>query len=524
MKSLIEQFSRLWGQFGAPQRITLGLGIVGVVVAMTALVMWSRQPDFKLLYGRLGEKDAADVVAALEAQGIKYQIGGGGNSIYVPADKVYRVRMDLAAKGVPGGEGVGFEIFDRSNFGISDFVQRTNYARALQGELSRTISQLNGISGARVMIVMPENRLLLKTPDSRPTASVFVETSSAGLTPEAVNSIRSLVANSVEGLHLDDVAVVDNHGNVLSDQLKSDPMLGTASSQIKYRKQVEDYLGGKVETMLASVLGTGNAVVRVSAEIDSSAVTSVTEKFDPESQVARTQTSTEDSSLTTEKSADSGTAGVSSNVPNGTTTSSSPQKSSDETRKNTSQTYEINRVTTNTEQSPGTIKRLSAAVFIAQKPKVSEKDAAAPARTPEELDAIRQMVVNALGVQATTTEELAKIVSIQEVAFQQTAPVETVMPERIMSYVEIAKPLLTVLLAGGIFLFFLRMLKRSKAEGNNFELIPGDDQKLLTAGAENGKSRAAISPEMLNDLIRQKPDNVAAALRGWLGEKEQKGA
>src|SRR5882757_962207 len=243
MKSLLEQFRRLWSQFSAPQRITLSLAAAAVIVAMVALVMWAQRPEMKLLYGKLGEKEASEVVASLEAQGVKYQIGAGGGSIYVPSDRVHRIRMDLAAKGIPGGEGVGFEIFDRSNFGISDFVQRTNFTRALQGELARTIGQLNGIRSARVMVVMPENRLLLKSPDSRPTASIFVDAGGSTLAVEAVNSIRSLVANAVEGLRVDDVAVIDNRGNVLSEELKSDPTLGGASSQIKFRKSVEDYLG-----------------------------------------------------------------------------------------------------------------------------------------------------------------------------------------------------------------------------------------------------------------------------------------
>src|ERR1700722_19838604 len=123
MKSLIDQFRRLWSQFSAAQRVTISLAALGVVAGMIALVVWSQRPSMQLLYGRLGEKEAAEVVASLEAQGVKYQIGPAGNSIYVPSDRVHRIRMDLAAKGIPGGEGVGFEIFDRSNFGISDFVQ-----------------------------------------------------------------------------------------------------------------------------------------------------------------------------------------------------------------------------------------------------------------------------------------------------------------------------------------------------------------------------------------------------------------
>jgi len=530
MKSLLDQFRRLWGQFSVAQRLTLGLGTVLVFSAMAALVMWAQHPEMKLLYGRLGDKEASEVIASLEAQGIKYQIGPGAGSIYVPADRVHRVRMDLATKGIPGGEGVGFEIFDRSNFGISDFVQRTNFARALQGELARTISQLNGVKSARVMVVMPENRLLLKSADSRPTASVFVDMGGGTLATEAVNSIRSLVANAVEGLHADDVAVVDNRGNVLSDELKSDPLLGTASSQIKFRKSVEDYLSTKVETMLARVLGPGNAVVRVSAEIDNAAVSTVDEKFDPESQVAKNETTTDDTNITTEHKEGGGAVGVSANTPGQqdlTTSSSSPLRSSEDSRKSKTQSYEINKTVTNTQKNPGAIKQLTAAVFVSQRPKKTGETAATP-RSAAELDSLRQMVVNALGAQASTPVDLARLVSIQEVAFEAPALDSSMTPDRIMGYVETLRPLLAVLLAGGIFAFFIKMLKQTKAEEGRFELIDMKDDRLLTAksggGAVGANGREVISPEMLNELIRQKPDNVAAALRGWLTQKDSNAA
>ena len=524
MKSLIDQFRRLWSEFSPAQRVTISLAALGVVAGMIALVVWSQRPSMQLLYGRLGEKEAAEVAASLDAQGVKYQIGPAGNSIYVPSDRVHRIRMDLAAKGIPGGEGVGFEIFDRSNFGVSDFVQRTNFIRALQGELARTISQVNGVRSARVMVVMPENRLLLKSPDSRPTASVFVEVGSA-LASDAVNSIRSLVANAVEGLRMDDVAVIDNHGNVLSDELKSDPLLGSASSQIKFRKHVEDYLSGKIETMLSKVLGPGKAVVRVSAEIDTAAMSTVEEKFDPEGQIVRSETTTEDTSTTSERTSGSKAAGVSSNIPPDPDPNSgnNPQKSTEDNRKNKTEVYEINKVTTNMQKNPGAIRRLTAAVFLAQRDKSSPTEPAPPPRSAAEIDSLRQMVVNALGIQAATPEEMAKIVSLQEVAFEPALVNATPASERIMGYVEVVRPLLTVLLAGAIFLFFVWMLRRTKATEGRFELLDPANGKLLTNSEIAPRiSHQSISPEILNELIKQKPDNVAAALSGWLAQKEGK--
>jgi len=165
MKNLAQQLLAIWRQLGLNQRITIGMAAAVVIGGMVALVFWSHRPQMQLLYGRLSDKDVSEITGLLQEQSVKYEMGSGGTAIYVPSDQVHKLRMDLASKGVPAGDGVGFEIFDRTNFGISDFVQRTNYTRALQGELSRTISQLHGVRSARVMIVLPENRLLFSDAD-----------------------------------------------------------------------------------------------------------------------------------------------------------------------------------------------------------------------------------------------------------------------------------------------------------------------------------------------------------------------
>ena len=345
MKQVLHQFSLIWRELGLNQKISIALTGILVMGGMISLLLWSNKPQMKLLYGGLAEKEAGQVLSALEEGGIKYEIGGGGRSIYVPSDKVYKARMDLAAKGLPTSGGVGFEIFDRTNFGISDFVQRTNYFRALQGELARTISQVQGVRSARVLVVVPENRLLLRGDETHPTASVFVDTGTTSLNVSSISSIRSLVANSVQGLRQQDVSVVDNLGQVLSEELNSDPQLGSSSSQMKYRQQIENYLGTKVETMLSTVLGIGNAVVRVAAEVNSESATVVEEKFDPENQIARTENLTEDNTSTLEKSDGSGggAAGVAANTPAqgaaGAEGGGKPTKNSTTTKTSRTQNY-----------------------------------------------------------------------------------------------------------------------------------------------------------------------------------------
>ena len=503
MKAFLLQLTQLWKQLGLNQRVTLVLATVGVMAGLVALVVWSHRSQMQLLYGRLGEKDIAEVLTAVQAAGVPYEIGSGGNSVYVASDQVHKLRMQLAAKGVPAGEGVGFEIFDRANFGISDFVQRTNFVRALQGELSRTISQLNGVQSARVLIVVPENRLLFSDVKAKPTASVFIE---GNVGTESVNSIRFLVANAVEGLRADDVAVVDHRGNVLTEGLKDDPTLGTASSQMKLRKSVEDYFATKVETMLAKVLGPGSAVVRVSADLDVESSTRTEEKFDPDSQVIRTDTSTDDTTITNESdAAKAGSAGVSSNTPQQNTadsTSKGPGKNSEQIRKNKSLNYEINHVTLSSVRAPGTVSRVTAAVFVASK--------AAP-RTPAEMDALRKMVVNALGVKAADEKEAAKIVSLEEVAFDNPPVQKAGIVDLAMRNTDLVKNGFAILVAIVLILLFLRMVKKAKPDE-----IPIEVFSPIGVGANAEAAPQQVSVELLNEMIRQKPENVGAALRDWM--------
>ena len=383
MKNFAQSLVDLWKQLGLNQRVSLVVAALAVIGGLVGVVLWSQRPDYQLLFGRLGEKDAAAVISYLESQNVPHEVTAGGSAVLVPASQVYKLRMDLAGKGLPNGDGVGFEIFDKGQFGLSDFVQRTNYMRALQGELARTIVQLQGVRSARVMIVQPENRLLLTEQGIKSTASVFVDIGNSRFEPDQVDSIRHLVANAVQGLDPNEVTVVDNRGHVLSAELQQDPTLGTASSQMRYRQQIEDYFSKKVETMLASVIGPGNAVVRVSAEIDTEATTLTEEKYDPEGQVIRTQTVTEDTNNTVEnRSAAGGPVGVSANVPDKAGTAAAaaaakPASTSEQSRKNHTTTYEINRTTTNITRNPGTVKNLTAAVFIAA------RSAPAPAAVPK---------------------------------------------------------------------------------------------------------------------------------------------
>jgi len=528
LRQLALQLAATWKQLGVNQRVSLLLGTGVVLAGLLGLTLWSSRRDFVLLYGKLDDAEAAKVMSALDDAKVPYQTGRGGSSILVPSDKVYQMRAQLAAKGIPRGEGVGFEIFDKPNFGISDFVQRANYLRAMQGELSRTISQIDMVESARVMIVMPENRLLVDN-QKKPTASVFVRTKGNGqLPPSAVNSIRFLVANAVEGLQANSVSVVDNLGNVLSENQENDSAAGLSNNQLSARRNLEQYLGKKAEGMLERALGPGQAVVRVAAEINWDTVTRTEETFDPDSQVARS-TTLNDETTTSTTDASAGAAGVASNVANGdTNNAASGASNNSQTKKKVTQSqYELSRVMSNTLLAAGGIKRLSAAVFIAQKMEGTGADRKPVARTDEEIQKLKRIVQSALGIQPASTggssapgegdANRKDEITVEQIPFNDQPAID--LSQRLETdgqrqfYWDIGRNVFFALLALGMFLFLLKLLKKTSGEmGVPMSGLDG-------AGAESTrrKTPGMVTVEALNSLIRENPASVGQAVRSWLG-------
>ncbi len=516
MNNFFKQFSNLWSKLGLNQKVSIVLSLLAVIAGMAALLVWSSWPRMQLLYGRLESGEMSDVVTAVEEQSIPYEISAGGTSIYVSRDKVYQLRAELAAKGIPSGGGVGFEIFDRANFGVSDFVQRTNYIRAIQGELARTVTQMRGVNSARVMVVVPESRLLVEGREARPTASVFFDTGGITLAADAVNSIRFLVANSVEGLLLDDVAVVDNHGNLLTEDMREDAVIGAASGQFKFRRELESYFGNKIESMLSKIVGSGSVVARVSVELENETSSIVEERYDPDGQVVRSQTITEDTNVSNESPgretdiADAGLPGAEREV-----ASVGSVSSTQESRKNKTTTYEINRSTVEVMKYPGTIKRLSAAVFLALRYSGEGEKQSPQPRAAEEIETIRGMVVNALGVagSAATTEQL---VTVEEVPFAKSVSVgvqggfET--KSNIFQWFETIRNFSAVGIAVVMFVIFLRMIKRHQSDITALEVISEGNQGMVARAQD---VTPLITADVLNKLIQEKPENVSSTLKHW---------
>ena len=453
----------------------------------------------RVLVSGADSKDLAEVVDILKSNQVPFEYSESGDTILVPEDKRASMRMELAMKGLPKTGDVGFEIFDEGNFGISDFVQRTNHTRAIQGELARTIGMMDAIRSAKVFVVKPENNLLLsEDPNDRPSASVYVDTGGNTLDKSNVNAIQFLVARAVKGVNKSTVAVMDNQGNLLSDEGDSDGVAGVAGQMMKAYQAQERRLEAKIETMLARIVGKDQVVARVSVNLDTRSSTLLDEKFDPDGSVPRTTTTDKDEAKTVETQPQNNATGMGANVPNvsqDATMQDPIMAQSDETRESKTTDFEISRTLKEEMQEPGAIIGRSAAVLIAK---------GETPRTTEQIDSIHNAVVNAIGARFDQVD-LATHVTVHEVeflpAFVGPAGETLNQFQHILdTYGPHLKNLLGIVLAIAIFVVFLRMLKKFKPSEAEVQVLDEDDQQMLSGTRSLG---SGLTPELLNDLIQE---------------------
>lgn len=543
-KSLVQlgrQLLAIWNQLGLNQRVLVVATTLGVLAGLAGVAFWSSRVDYRLLYGKLDDADAAKVVATLADSKVPHRIGADGSSIYVPANQVHPMRMQLASRGIRKSNGVGFEIFDRPNFGVSDFVQRANYVRALQGELSRTISELDDVESAQVLLVIPENRLLLDQ-KKQPTASVFIKTrGSAAMPASAVNAIRILVANSVEGLSPNHVSVVDNRGTALSDDTEPDSIAGLTASQLAARRNLEQYLARKAEGMLQEVLGPGQAVVRVAAEINLDSVTTTKESYDPEAKVERSVTLTDEKTDTITGSTTSATGGAGAATPAATNAAPTTASTTKNAKKNTTTEYEVGKTVSNLVQGAGGVRRISAAVFVAPRIQGAGPERKVVLRTPEELEKLKRIVQTALGIQSPPNSRQDEIV-LEQMEFNNQLGTElTQQLDRQQTrqfYWNVGSNLLYPLLGFAVLGLFWRTLKRTPVEtipigipigelslnGNGHSGSNGNGNGNGHNGFEWDRRNqpGVVTVDVLNQLIKENPANMTQAIRSWMGGERKK--
>ena len=379
------------------KKISTGAVLLISIVLFAFLIIQARTADQQLLYANLALQDASSVTAWLKNQKIDYSLKNGGKDIWVPADRLYQTRLDLAANGLPSGGDVGFEIFDKQNFALTDYVQKVNYTRALQGELARTISSLAPVESTRVHLALPEKRLF-KNQQKDGTASVIVTlVPGQNLDQEQVQGIINLVAGSVTGLEPDNVKIIDSTGVVLKGQKKAPENEMLSADMLAFQQEVEHRMEVRAQDLLDKTMGVDNAMVRVSATLDFSKVEKTQESYDGDDPVIRSeQVSAESSGETTT----GGVPGVQSNL-QGKGAGSGQEVTASPTNKNTRTTnYEISKTISKVVNPVGNITALSVSVLVADKVKVDAngKVESTTPHTAEELKSIENMVASAIGL------------------------------------------------------------------------------------------------------------------------------
>ncbi len=297
---LFDQSKAAWQRFSAAQKAVVALVPLLLVLGLGYLLVTGAQPRYKALYANLSTKDAGQLADKLKESNVPYRIAEDGKTLEVPEDRLNETRLSLASQNLPLGGGVGFEVFDKNTFGVTDFTQQVNYQRALEGELARTISHLSEVSQARVHLVMPKQELYSSREKSA-TASVVLDLrQGAQLKAEQIRGIVYLVAASVEGLDPKNVTLLDERGDVLSDQIRDDLMeeagaagaepgapltggrlLKQTNSQLEVQHRFEHELERRVAGMLDRVLGPNRAAVRVTAELKFDQVEENSETYEP---------------------------------------------------------------------------------------------------------------------------------------------------------------------------------------------------------------------------------------------------
>lgn len=504
-----------------PSKILI-LGSILAVVASTAIVFYQvNRPEYTLLYGRMTDRDMGIVVEQLKQQKIPYKIEG--DRVFVPKDHLYEVRLALAKEGIPRGAGMGFEIFDEQKLGATEFVQRINYQRALQGELARTIAAMDKIDEARVHLVLPEETLFVE--DHKPPSAAVVVRVMDGqrLTSKDLQGIAHLVCNSVKGLTENHITILSTDGRVLFKKDEVGKSFEFSELQLKYKEEVEGILERKAQSMLASVLGHSDVIVRVASDVDFSQTRITEEMFDPDTTAVRSQQRMIERSSKA-PGGHKGNPDVPVNVESKLLVSEPPGSEEEEANQvfesqQDITNYEVNKTLRHVVNAPGTIKRLTVAVVV-DGPYKEEKTAdnvikkVFVGRTEDELKAIESIVKNAVGYNSDRGDQI----TVSNIPFE----VE-LMPKPAPSRPWLAllkqhqKLLINVILAILILLFVVRPLIK-KLEKIPVEARP---KELPSTEEEIARIRRALTPRQQAAIFAQeKPEKAAEIIRAWLYEEE----
>ena len=501
-----------WGALDAGTRVQIVAITLAFAVALIVTISFIFKPSFETLYVGLDASEAGQVVEKLKEDKIPYKLDNGGTTISIPRKDIYDVRLRMASEGIPRSGTMGYEIFDKTNLGMTDFLQKVNFRRALEGELSKSICSIGEVKSARVHLVIPEPRLFMED-KKEATASVILHLNGArSLSTRQVEGIAYLVSSSVEGLRPENVTILDASGRMLSNKSYGGGVGALTSSQIELQRNVESYLEGKARSMLDPVIGPGKSAVTVSAQLNFEQVEKTMENYDPDNLAIRSE----------ERSSESASESNTREDGKGKTVSNSSE--------NTVTNYEVNKTVQHVISQMGNIGKLSIAVVVDGTYKtVAGGNAKEPTfqyapRSQDELDKITSMIKGAVGFDA----ERSDVFEIANVAFENKPEIEeepgfmtTVFTtQKLEDWFDLG---LKIILAGIVLLILLKMKKKF----SQFMEKQRVESQRLAAERELIRKREEFIPKVNNEpqlvdhmraIASEKPTEIAKVIKTLMVE------
>lgn len=526
-REMFQQLKKLFQELSPAKKVTLFSLTAGTLAGLFFLMTWTEKMDYRYLYSNIDPEDAGEILAELKDRKIPYQISGNGKSIMIPKDQVHEIRMDLASKGIPKSTGIGFEIFDNTKLGMTEFVQKVNYQRALQGELCRTINKIPEVESSRVHIVMAPKSLFIEK-ETPVTASVIVKMHRGRwLNQGQVQGIVHLVSSSVSRLKPANVTVVDGDGRILAGEQAKEVAGNLTPDELGYQEKMERGLEGKIKMMLGQALGDENATVKVSVALDFKRQEMKEEKYYPENRVIRSEQMLNETSIGS-KTNPAGIPGTRSNLAKRTDKKTGEDKTEFQ-KVDRTVNYEIGKITSHIVEPTARVKRISAAVIIDGTYQRVAKEAGLfewkyIPRAADEIEKIKNIVKGAINFDASRGDmvEVANIPFEMEKVMkgeEKVAPIGWL--DRLREHQDQYKYMFLGIFLFFSFLFIVRPLIKWLTGS-----VKGDMQFIqqlpMTVGEiENGYSGGGLNMpnrDELNRLLSGDSEVTANVIREWAKE------
>jgi flagellar M-ring protein FliF len=532
-REILLQLQNLFKSLSIGKRIALLTLAVGFATGFVFLMNWAGSPEFHPLYTNLDASDAGIILNRLKDQKIPYRLSANGSTILVPQEKIYETRMELASEGLPQGGSIGFELFDNTKLGMTEFAQNVNYQRALQGELVRTINGFEEVDSSRVHIVMPEKSLFLKDEESASASVVLKLRHGKWLTQQQVQGIVHLVSSSVSRMGPENVTVVDSNGRLLTGSKDQTGIAALNSDQLDYQAKVEQKLENRVLTMLEKALGANRAIVRVSCDLNFKQYEMTEERFFPENQVIRSE------QLYNETARDrdpipQGIPGIQSNLPESSPAQNQTNESENTTfaKQDRTVNYEIGKLTSRTLDPVGDIDRVSVAVVVdgtyqSNENNDGELEWTYVARSSDELTKIENLVKSAVNFVAERGDKV-EVVNIPFETNQAAPAEEESMFETWLARLKNYKPYFKYTFLGLFliltFFFVVQPLIRwltthTVGDAEMLNQLPKTVGELENEYDSDEKLLAF--KDQVSKLITEDNDASVGVVRDWLKENEQ---